>query len=169
MKAIILSALAAMLVGACQQTKETPQVKVPTQAQLLEVNRRIAHENSQAIDEYTTRHHWQVKRTGTGLRYFIYQTSQGKSIPKGSNVNIRYSLSLMDGTELIKHKEPQTKSIIVEQEDAETGLHEVLQLMKEGESAKVVLPPHLAFGLTGNEKIPPYSTLIYDISIIRVE
>jgi FKBP-type peptidyl-prolyl cis-trans isomerase len=169
MKRYVFLIATGILLGACHQTKETPQVKVPTQAQLQEVNKRIAHENSQAIDEYTTRHHWEMKRTGTGLRYFIYQTSTGASIRKGSNVTISYSLSLMDGTELIKRKEPQRKSIIVEQEDAETGLHEVLQLMKVGESAKVVLPPHLAFGLTGTVKIPPYSTLIYDIQILAVE
>jgi FKBP-type peptidyl-prolyl cis-trans isomerase len=154
---------------ACQQTKKTPQVKVPTQQQLLDVNKRIAHENSQAIDEYTNRHHWVVQRTGTGLRYFIYKKGEGKEIKKGSNVTFRYYLSLMDGTELIKRDKPEQKTIIVEQEDAETGLHEMLQLLRAGDEAKVILPPHLAFGLTGTEKVPPYSTLIYDVSIVQVE
>lgn len=154
---------------ACQQIKKTPQAKVPTQQQLQEVNKRIAHENSQAIDEYTRRHQWNVQRSGTGLRYFIYKKGNGKAIVKGSNVTFTYYLSLMDGTELIKRDKPQQKNIIVEREDAETGLHEVLQLMKNGDEAKVILPPHLAFGLTGTEKVPPYSTLIYDVTIISVQ
>jgi FKBP-type peptidyl-prolyl cis-trans isomerase len=35
-----------------------------------------------------------------------------------------------------------------------------------GDKSKVILPPHLAFGLTGDEKVPPMSTLVYDLKIV---
>jgi FKBP-type peptidyl-prolyl cis-trans isomerase len=37
--------------------------------------------------------------------------------------------------------------------------------MGKGEKAFVILPPHLAFGLTGTEQIPPYSILVYDLEV----
>lgn len=38
-----------------------------------------------------------------------------------------------------------------------------------GEKRKLVVPPHLAYGDTKHEQIPPRSTLIFEIEVIKVE
>jgi FKBP-type peptidyl-prolyl cis-trans isomerase FkpA len=48
------------------------------------------------------------------------------------------------------------------------GIHEGLQLMKEGEKAFMILPSHLAYGSSGSGIVPPYSTIIYDIELVKV-
>ncbi len=47
------------------------------------------------------------------------------------------------------------------------GLNIVINYLKRGENAKIILPSHLAFGETGSVdlKIPPYTPLLYEITI----
>ena len=45
-----------------------------------------------------------------------------------------------------------------------TGLEEGLKLMRKGESARIIIPWYLAYGMQGNEEIPPYTSIIYDVS-----
>jgi FKBP-type peptidyl-prolyl cis-trans isomerase len=54
----------------------------------------------------------------------------------------------------------------VEKSEAESGLHEAVQLLHQGDSARLVLPPHLGFGMVGDgNKIPPRAILVYMIKI----
>lgn len=48
------------------------------------------------------------------------------------------------------------------------GVIEGLMLMKEGTSALLIIPSHLGYGGESTGSIPPYSTLIYDIELLRV-
>jgi len=51
------------------------------------------------------------------------------------------------------------------------GLDEALGRMYEGEKALVILPSELAFGSFGSAGgiIPPYTTLIYELEVLKVE
>jgi FKBP-type peptidyl-prolyl cis-trans isomerase len=41
--------------------------------------------------------------------------------------------------------------------------------MKPGQKGKFILPPHLAYGLLGDEKmIPSRSIIVYDIEMLKV-
>ncbi len=48
------------------------------------------------------------------------------------------------------------------------GLVEGLTMMKEGETAKIIVPSHLAFGSVEQQVIPAYSTLIYVVELLDV-
>jgi FKBP-type peptidyl-prolyl cis-trans isomerase FkpA len=48
------------------------------------------------------------------------------------------------------------------------GVLEGILLMREEEKARFIIPSHMAYGSTGTGAIPPYSTLIYDIELVRV-
>ncbi|MEG1616827.1 MAG: FKBP-type peptidyl-prolyl cis-trans isomerase [Bacteroidales bacterium] len=43
-----------------------------------------------------------------------------------------------------------------------------LQNMKEGAKWRVVIPWNLAYGANGNTSIPPYSTLIFDVELVKI-
>ena len=59
---------------------------------------------------------------------------------------------------------------LVCRDEVESGLHEAIQYLKVGDKAKVIIPSHLAHGIAGDfEKIPPRSTIIYDIHLIAVK
>ena len=80
-----------------------------------------------------------------------------------------YRLELLDGTHLYSSTTDGLKRFIVDQSEAELGLHEAVKLLHPGDSARLVLPPHLAFGLMGDgNRIPKRATLVYHLKIVSV-
>ena len=58
----------------------------------------------------------------------------------------------------------------IEHADVESGLHEGVQHLSPGDSAVLVIPSALAFGLLGDRgKIPMRSTVVYHIGLVAVE
>jgi FKBP-type peptidyl-prolyl cis-trans isomerase len=41
--------------------------------------------------------------------------------------------------------------------------------MKVGGISRVILPPSLAYGATGNGPIPPNAALVFDIQLVNVQ
>jgi FKBP-type peptidyl-prolyl cis-trans isomerase FkpA len=83
-------------------------------------------------------------------------------------VILTYTISLPDGTECYRNTD-KPGSFVIGRDQVESGLHEVLLLMHLGDRAKVILPSHLAFGLTGDSgKIPSHATLIYDLHLVGI-
>jgi FKBP-type peptidyl-prolyl cis-trans isomerase FkpA len=48
------------------------------------------------------------------------------------------------------------------------GLTDGLRMMKEGGRATLIIPSHLGYGGSGTGNLPPYTTLVYDVELIRV-
>ena len=62
----------------------------------------------------------------------------------------------------------QTKldEFTVSNSEKESGLHEAIKLLKPGAKAIIVLPAHRAHGISGDmDKVPPFTTLIYNITV----
>ncbi len=138
---------------------------------MREVNRRVVKAEDQQIDSYAKRHHWKMKKTGDGLRYWIYQKNEkGEKISSGQTVEIAYSLNLINGDTIYTSSKKGLKSFVLGQGDEISGLEEGLYLLKKGERAKFIIPSHLAFGVRGDEeKIPMRASLIYDIQVINIK
>ena len=50
------------------------------------------------------------------------------------------------------------------------GVNYAIKLLKVGESAKIIIPSYLGFGVSGyGELVPPYSTLLLNIKLLNVK
>jgi FKBP-type peptidyl-prolyl cis-trans isomerase FklB len=49
------------------------------------------------------------------------------------------------------------------------GWTEALQLMKPGSRWQLVIPSNLAYGEAGRPRIPPHSTLVFEVELISIE
>ena len=132
---------------------------------LQEANKKIVSENKLIIDSYTKRRNWEAEKTGTGLTYFIYKKNKNPRIKSNESVAIKFTLQTLEGKIIFDKNQVQKVKFKVEKDNVESGIHEVIQKMGKGESAYVILPPHLAFGLTGTEQIAPYAILVYDLEV----
>ena len=48
------------------------------------------------------------------------------------------------------------------------GWQEALQMMKEGDKWRLVVPPELGYGAAGVGPIPGNSTLVFEVELIKV-
>lgn len=109
-----------------------------------------------------------VVTTASGLQYEVLQKGTGKSPKATDKVRCHYEGRLTDGTVF--------DSSYQRGEPADFGLNQVIagwtegvQLMKEGAKYRFYIPYLLAYGERGaGSSIPPYSTLIFDVELIKV-
>ena len=109
-----------------------------------------------------------VTVTKSGLQYEVLQAGTGKSPKATDTVRCHYEGRLLDGTVF--------DSSYKRGEPADFGLNQVIpgwtegvQLMQEGAKFRFTIPYLLAYGEQGaGASIPPFSTLIFDVELIKV-
>ena len=137
---------------------------------LVKVNKMLVEYDKQEIDAFIKRHDWEMEETGTGLRYMIYQIAEGVPAQKDMIATINYRINLLNGKQCYSSGDLGPKEFRIGKGGVEAGLEEGILLMKVGEKAKFIMPPHLAHGLLGDEnKIPPRATIVYDVELVSVK
>lgn len=136
---------------------------------LEKVNKYEVEKQSDEINRYIQHRKWNMKTTGTGLRYMFVKEGNGIQVKSGDFVKVNYKISLLDGTVCYSSDQEGSYEFKVEGDAIESGLHEAIQLMHRGDKAKFILPPHLAHGLHGDDaKIPPLSAIVVDLELLEV-
>lgn len=109
-----------------------------------------------------------VMVTPSGLQYKVLTKGTGKMPTTDSNVTVHYTGKLINGTVFDSSVERgQPANFGVTQVIA--GWTEALQLMHEGDKWMLVIPSDLAYGERGaGGQIPPHSTLIFEVELIKV-
>ena len=109
-----------------------------------------------------------VITTVSGLQYKVMQQGTGKQPTASDRVTVHYIGTLTDGTVFdssVKRGQPATFSV----GGVIRGWTEALQLMKEGDKWMLYIPYDLAYGERGSGgQIPPYSTLIFEVELLKV-
>ena len=151
------------------ETEEKKLSDEEIKQRMANVNKIIVHDESKDIDEFISRHQWKMQSTGTGLRYDIYEKGSGRMPIANDTVRIAYSLYLTDGTLCYSADERKPLRFVLGKGAQISGLEEGLQLMHEGDKARLVIPSHLAYGIQGDgDKIPAGSALYYDVKLLSV-
>ena len=109
-----------------------------------------------------------VVTTKSGLQYEVLTEGTGNSPKATDKARCHYEGSLIDGSVF--------DSSYQRGEPADFGLNQVIagwtegvQLMKEGAKYRFYIPYLLGYGERGaGSQIPPYSTLIFDVELIKV-
>ncbi|MCX7986244.1 MAG: FKBP-type peptidyl-prolyl cis-trans isomerase [Bacteroidales bacterium] len=166
----IITISAGIFLLSCRQSAVEPVKKekdTRQQEQFIAINRYLLERDMILIDNYAKRNNLKLTRTQSGLSYQIIQRGHGKKIESSDKVVFAYKLSLLDGTLCYSSDSTGIKETLVGTGQIERGLDEGICLLKEGDSAVFILPPHLAYGVIGDGKcIPPRSCIVYHIRII---
>jgi FKBP-type peptidyl-prolyl cis-trans isomerase FklB len=110
-----------------------------------------------------------VIATASGLQYKVLTEGTGKSPKATDSVECHYEGFLIDGT-VFDSSVQRGQTATFPLNGVIKGWTEGLQLMKEGGKTRFFIPYHLAYGEAGAAgTIPPYSTLIFDVELIKVK
>lgn len=125
----------------------------------LEAGKKFLEENGSRAEVVTT---------ASGLQYEVLAEGNGKMPKATDTVRCHYEGRLIDGTVF--------DSSYQRNQPADFGLNQVIagwtegvQLMGEGAKYRFYIPYLLAYGEGGaGDMIPPFSTLIFDVELIKV-
>lgn len=109
-----------------------------------------------------------VTVTSSGLQYKVLTPGSGKMPTASNNVTVHYTGKLINGTVFdssVQRGQPANFGVT----QVIAGWTEALQLMHEGDKWMLFIPSELAYGERGaGGQIPPHSTLIFEVELIKV-
>lgn len=157
--------------------------KIEKIQQLDDVIRELKSADSIGAAKYIADHKLTLKKTASGLRYLItLPTTNAKPLP-GDTLLVNYTGRTVDDVVFDSSIESVAKEAGLNQPGRTyepiqftvgaggiiQGWDEGLQLVPEGGKAILVIPSELAYGDRGSDPIKPYSTLIFDIELVKIK
>ena len=110
-----------------------------------------------------------VNQLESGLQFEILEQGDGKSPGPGSNVVTHYHGTFING-DVFDSSLERGKPAQFPVNRVIKGWTEALQLMKEGDVWRLVIPPQLGYGERGaGETIPPDTVLVFEVELIEVK
>ncbi len=135
-----------------------------------EVKRQKTMEK-EAIDraEFIARNYPDAKPTSSGLYYIRVKKGKGKKPVEGQKVKVHYTGKFLDGTVFDSSKDRgKPIEFTIGKGQVIPGWDEGISMMRKGGKAVLVIPSDLAYG-QGRGKIPPYSTLVFDVELVDIQ
>lgn len=109
-----------------------------------------------------------VVTTESGLQYKIITEGKGEVPTEDVKVKVHYKGTLIDGTEFDSSYEREEPSEFLPTQVI-AGWKEALTLMPVGSKWELYIPQELAYGAKESGKIPPFSTLIFEVELLGIE
>lgn len=111
-----------------------------------------------------------LQTTDSGLQYEILTEGEGPMPVEGDRVRVDYTGTLEDGTEFDSSRQPGREpfEFVIGSGSVIAGWDEALRLLPEGSTAKLVIPPDLAYGAADRPGIPGNSTLNFEVELLEI-
>ncbi len=132
------------------------------------------------LDKYIKSNNITVKPTNTGLYYIELEKGTGDTIKAGDRVDVLYrtwiimadSLTLVDQNIDAQGRFYEPLRFQVTPQGTSTsvvdGLNEGVKFMQRGTKAKMIVPSQIGYGQNGNQGIPGFSTLVFEVKIHKI-
>ena len=162
-----------ILFGCNNKTDDTKLEEVDTkQSQSKEISSLDSNDLSSSLTEQNMDEDTMTQNeitTESGLRYVDIVEGKGELPSVGDKVKVHYTGTLEDGTKFDSSRDrdrpfefPLGAGRVIK------GWDEGLATMKVGGQRKLIIPPDLGYGSRPAGKIPPNSTLIFDVELLEI-
>ncbi len=109
-----------------------------------------------------------VKTTASGLQYQVIKEGAGAHPSAEDTVTVHYKGTLLNGKQFDSSYD-RNEPLALPLNGVIAGWTEGVQLMTAGSKYKFWIPYNLAYGERGaGSDIPPYSTLVFEIELIKI-
>lgn len=93
---------------------------------------------------------------------------QLEPIPELDNMILHYATYLLDGTEIdSSFRTEQPIGVNLDKKQLIDGFQRGLKFFEQGDNGFIKIPAHLAYGREGTSNVPPNSTLIFQVIILK--
>ncbi len=117
------------------------------------------------LNQYLTDNNITTVPTNNGLYYIEILEGTGEEAEDGDTVKVKYTGKFLSGSVF----DSGTFSFTIGKGEVITGFDQGIDIMKESGKAQLIIPSNLAYGSMGQNEIPPYTTLIFDIELLEVK
>lgn len=148
-----------------------------TSAQVLEMQQKRNEEmaalrdsEAERMAQYIAENNITAAPQASGLIYVKKSAGKGAKAVDGKLVSVHYTGKLLDGAVFdssVERGEPI--QFILGAHQVIPGWEEGIALMQEGEKGTLLIPSDLAYGEYGQGPIAPYSPLVFDVELVKVE
>jgi FKBP-type peptidyl-prolyl cis-trans isomerase len=114
----------------------------------------------------------ETKTTAGGVKYETLKEGTGPELKPGQQAAIHYVGKLEDGSEFDSTRSkqpPKPYEVSIGVSPLIKGWEEGIPGMKVGEIRKLTIPPTMAYGKMGKDKIPAFSTLIFEVELVEIK
>ena len=152
---VLAAALIAFALNACDTSSDDDSG--------LEIDRDfiIAESFTEQADSVVT--------TESGLQYLQVEAGTGAQAEAGDRVFVHYIGQLTNGGEFDNSYERGAPlDFVLGDGRLIPGFAEGVSLMRAGETARILIPPNLAYGARGSGDIPPNATIAFELELVEV-
>ncbi|HTE00320.1 MAG TPA: FKBP-type peptidyl-prolyl cis-trans isomerase [Mucilaginibacter sp.] len=157
-------------------------IKVEKIESLNEVLETMRTAEITGAEKYIADNKLKVTTTASGLKYVVTQPSTKPKAQLGDTVLVNYKGYFLDGKVFDTSIQAEAEKAGLQQPGRHyepypvtlgtgvvQGWTEALSLMNEGSKMKIIVPSSLGYGAEGYGDIPPYSTLGFDLELVKIK
>jgi FKBP-type peptidyl-prolyl cis-trans isomerase FkpA len=149
--------------------KVQTQAEIDKEAQVR--NMQLEQEEMTKLENYVRTNGITVQPTASGIYFLETKKGAGKAPEKDAYITAHYTVYLLGSQEKLFSTVDRGEPIDFKygSQFENEGFQEIIGMMREGGKANAIVPSSMAFGEKGaGSVVPPFSTLYYDIELIKV-
>lgn len=108
-----------------------------------------------------------IQSTPEGVLYEVLTATEGRNPTASDEVKVHYAGYLIDGTKFDSSYD-RGEPIVLNLNRVIAGWTIAVPMMSVGSKYKLYIPYELGYGERGSGRIPPYSTLIFEIELLDI-
>ncbi|MFN5183580.1 MAG: FKBP-type peptidyl-prolyl cis-trans isomerase [Bacteroidota bacterium] len=116
------------------------------------------------LEKYITDNKITAKPTLSGLYYIELKKGSGPKVLITDTVSVYYKGMFLDGT-VFNDNTAEPKPVDFPVQGLIPAWQEAIPMMSVGTKAKLVCPHQVAYGPRGNQSIPPFANLVFELEI----
>lgn len=107
--------------------------------------------------------------TETGLYIITLEEGTGDSIQSNDIVSVQYTLKNLKDQVIGRSNPGNPFKFGINDQNIIPGFRNAVSMMTLNQKAKVIIPWYEAYGELGYGSIPPYTTLVYELKVVKLE